>query len=130
VRPPQMTTRRWMAAIAIAAMLLAAGIWTSRMWLRAKYARDLAAFYEFQEQRLLDLAQRSEKSVGSAPVPHRTRILAEIKEWHDLSMYYSDLKRTARYAVWHPWAYPPSRVVPQSPPALSITLTPVVNGEP
>jgi hypothetical protein len=124
MRLPRMTTRRWMAAIAVAALLLAAGIWIARMWLRANYARDLAGWYEAQEQRFLDNAQQLEKSVGSAPAQHRTRIVAEIKEFQDIAMYYSDLKRTARYAEWHPWAYPPWRVVPQKPPPFSISLSP------
>jgi hypothetical protein len=68
MRPPRMTTRRWMIAVAVVALVLAGGIATRRWgYLRtARYYLALADACALQQQNFLRMADESARAAAEA----------------------------------------------------------------
>ena len=119
MRMPPMTTRRWMVAVAVLALALAADDWRGR---RSRYLR-LAADHASEEVRLLRI-RRAGHSFVPGMVLYSDRYSSRSPErFHVISPAAFDakiahlgrLKEKYQFAAAHPWWPVPSDPPPPEP---------------
>jgi hypothetical protein len=113
VRLPRMTTRRWMVAVVLVAVVM----WAE---MRRQRLRHRAAFHAGEKRVCLVVAQRSEKLYALRKVLMQTGAISqsiwlatreeleEALELRDRAAYHARLELACRWAMDRPWAFVPA----------------------